>query len=335
MTSQSIALPVEDASSVCKGVPMAEHVNVDNFVRAETNRMFAGLQADAGSVNTLTHDRTPTPVEHQTVIRMNRDTLYSFAVVDITAEATITVPEHGDRYVSVMIVNQDHFINEILHDAGEYRLDIDRHETPYVVAAVRVLVDPNDPGDLDAVAAIQDGFVLTASSARPFVMPDYEQSSFDSTRQAVLALAGGLHSSDRMFGTRADVDPIRHLLGTAAGWGGLPTTEASYVMVPAGRPVGRYELHVPADVPVDAFWSISVYNKDGYFEPNPAGRYNVNSITAARDPDGSITVRLGDHGPDAPNSIPITEGWNYIARLYRPRPEVLDGSWTFPGVTAA
>jgi hypothetical protein len=54
-------------------------VNVDNFARAESDRMFAALQAQAGGVNQWQHVRTPTPVDQQTVIRMNRDTLYSAA----------------------------------------------------------------------------------------------------------------------------------------------------------------------------------------------------------------------------------------------------------------
>jgi len=311
---------------------MAEQVNVDNFVRAETDRMLAGLLADAGALNTWLHNRAPASVDHQTVIRMNRDTLYSFAVVDISAGATLTVPEHGERYVSVMIVNQDHYINEILHDPGTYRLSVDRHETPYVLVAARVLVKPNEPGDLDIVAAIQDGLGLAAESARPFVLPEYEQVSFDSTRQALLSLAAGVKSAQGMFGTRADVNPVHHLLGTAAGWGGLPEKEATYILVNAELPVGRYELRVDGDVPVDAFWSISVYNADGFFEPNPLGVYSVNSITGVRDPDGSITIRFGDHGPDAPNSIPITDGWNYAVRLYQPRPEVINGTWTFPSL---
>jgi hypothetical protein len=307
-------------------------VNVDNFARAETDRMFAGLQRDAGGVNVLSHNRTPASVEHQTVIRMNRDTLYSFAVVDISDGATVTVPEHGDRYVSVMIVNQDHYVNEILHDAGDHRLGADRHETPYVGVAARVLVDPNDPDDVAAATTVQDGFRLTAASAQPFVMPAYDQSSFDTTRKALLTLAGGLSAFTGMFGTRSEVDPVRHLLGTAAGWGGLPTTEATYVGVNPGLPVGRYELTV-RDVPVDAFWSISVYNAAGYFEPNPSGVYSVNSVTGVRNDDGSITVRFGDHDAGAPNTIPTTEGWNYLVRLYRPRPEILDGTWTFPSIT--
>jgi len=312
---------------------MGEFVSVDNFARAETDRMFAGIQRDAGGINELSHNRAPASVEHQTVIRMNRDTLYSFAIVDITAGATVTVPDHGDRYVSVMIVNEDHYINEIFHDPGDYDISVERHGTPYVAGAARVLVDSNEPDDVARVADVQNGFALAAASAQPFVMPNYDQSSFDNTRKALLGLASGLGAFDRMFGTKADVDPVRHLLGTAAGWGGLPTREATYVGVTPRLPVGSYELRVDDDVPVDAFWSISVYNADGYFEPNSSGVYSVNSITGVRDADdGSITIRFGDHEPGAPNVIPITDGWNYLVRLYRPRPEILDGTWKFPAI---
>ena len=67
-----------------------------------------------------------------------------------------------------------------------------------------------------------------------------------------------------MFGARGDVDPVRHLIGCAAGWGGLPTSEATYIGVDPKVPVGDYEL-VFMDVPVDAFWSVSVYNARGFF----------------------------------------------------------------------
>ena len=77
--------------------------------------------------------------------------------------------------------------------------------------------------------------------------------------------------------------------------------------------------------------SISLYNPAGYFEPNDLGAYNVNNLTAEREPDGSITVWFGG-GPDRPNRLPLTEGWTYLVRMYRPRPEVRDGRWTFPSV---
>ena len=311
---------------------MTIKVNVDNFARAETDRMFADLQRDAGGVNRFTHSREPAAVEHQAVIRLNRDTLYSFGVIDLTGGATLTVPEHGDRYVSVMVVNEDHYVNRIYHDSGTYELTVDEFDTPYVLVAARVLADPTDPDDLAVAATIQDGLRVDAASSIPFEMPDYDTVSFDTCRSALLTLAAGMDAFDRMFGRRTDVDPVRHLLGTAAGWGGLPSAEATYIGVTPEQSGGAYELTV-GDVPVDAFWSISVYNADGFFEPNPQGVYSVNSVTAARNDDGTITIRFGDHGPDAPNAIPITEGWNYLVRLYRPHPEILDGTWQFPSLT--
>ena len=151
----------------------------------------------------------------------------------------------------------------------------------------------------------------------------------------MLTLAAGVTSADTHVRHQGRVNPVHHLLGTAAGWGGLPAKEATYLVVNAGLPVGRYELHVGDDVPVDAFWSISVYNADGFFEPNPSARTASTASPAYATQDGSITVRFGDHGPDAPNSIPITEGWNYAVRLYQPRSEILDGTWKFPSAEAA
>jgi len=309
-------------------------VNVTNFERAETDRMFAAIQAQAGGVNQLFHNRVPTPVDRQTVIRMNRDTLYSGAVVDISAGATIVVPDAGRRYLSVMIVNQDHYINRVFHKPGHYDLTVEEFGTPYVLAAARVLVDPADPADVAAVNALQDQFSLQASSARPFVMPVYDQPSFDATRAALLELAKGLGSFEHAFGAKNEVNPVLHLIGTAAGWGGLPDREAVYVNVNPGLPAGEYQLTV-RDVPVDGFWSISLYNADGYFEPNDRGAYSVNNLTAARDQDGSVTVHFGGCDDGRPNCLPITDGWNYVVRLYRPRAEILDGTWAFPTLEPA
>jgi hypothetical protein len=306
-------------------------VTVDNFARAETDRMFASLQHDAGGVNRLKANRTPTPVDNQPVIRMNRDTLYSVAIVDISAGATLVVPDAGGRYVSVMVVNQDHYINRIFHEPGEYRLTSDEFDTPWAAVAARILVDPGDPDDVRAVNALQDEIAVEAASAKPFEMPDYDRASLDGTRAALLELAKHMGSFDHAFGARGDVNPVRHLVATAAGWGGLPDREARYLGVDPARPVGEYELTV-RDVPVDGFWSISVYNADGFFEPNDRDAYSVNNLTATPNDDGSVTVHFGGCGDDRPNCLPIIDGWNYTVRLYRPRAEILDGSWTFPEI---
>jgi hypothetical protein len=310
---------------------MAIHVNADNFVRAETHRMFRDIQNQAGGIGAFRHNRTPARIDEQTVIRLNRDTLYSFAIVDLAEPARLTLPDAGDRYLSAMVINEDHFVNEVFHDAGKYTLTKDHYGSRYVLVGVRILVDPNDSGDVAAVAAIQDRLAIDARSSQTFVMPEYQLESLDATRDALLALARGLDDFNRMFGARKDVDPIRHLIGCAAGWGGLPTSEATYVGADPDLPPADYEL-VFSDVPVDAFWSVSIYNERGFFEPNEKNLYSVNSVTGEPNVDGSITVRLvASAAGDTPaNAIVTPRGWNYLIRLYRPRAQILNGEWSPP-----
>jgi hypothetical protein len=307
----------------------AVKVTVENFVRAETNRMLVGLMTASGGINQVKHNRVPTPLDQQTVVRMNRDTLYSFAVVDLADGAVVTMPESGERYASLMVVNQDHYINAIIHEPGDHALSIADQGTRYVLIAMRVLADPADPVDIAAANAVQDGLHVTARSAEPLVLPDYDAGSFTSVREALATLGRTMHATDHPFGRREDVDPIRHLIGTAIGWGGLPETEASYTLVEPGLPVGEYRL-VVRDVPVDAFWSISVYNADGFFEAE--GGCSVNQVTAQKEADGSVVVHFGGDGDGRANCLRIMDGWNYTIRLYRPRPEILDGTWEFPAV---
>jgi hypothetical protein len=145
-------------------------------------------------------------------------------------------------------------------------------------------------------------------------------------------LGKGLHGFERSFGAKGEVHPVRHLISTASGWGGLPDHEATYLNVNPGLPREEYQLTV-RDVPVDGFWSISLYNADGHFEPNDRGAYSVNNLTAARHEDGTVTIHFGGCGDGRPNCLPVTDGWNYLVRLYRPRAEILNGTWIFPSLT--
>jgi hypothetical protein len=291
--------------------------------------MFASLADQAGGTNRWHHHREPSSVDDQPVIRQNRDTLYSLAIVDIRDGAGLTLPDAGDRYMSVMIVNEDHYINRVFHSGGFHELTMEEFDTPWVLVASRILVDPSDPVDVATVNALQDGLELRTSSTADFEMPDYEAESFDEVRGALLSLSRHIGAFRNGFGKRDEVDPVMHLIATANGWGGLPDAEASYATIEPNLPVGAFEITV-GEVPVDAFWSISVYNRAGFFEANDRGVYSINSVTAAKNGDGTTTIRFG--AGDGPNTIPIMDGWNYAVRLYRPRPEVLDGTWTFPDV---
>jgi hypothetical protein len=121
------------------------------------------------------------------------------------------------------------------------------------------------------------------------------------------------------------------VLMSAYGFGTLPEHESLLINVQAGLASDKaYSLTV-RDVPVDGFWSLAMYDKDGYFSKNAFDVYGYGDRTAKKNADGSITLHFGGD-PGSVNFIPLTDGWNYVVRLYRPREELLNGSWVFPSV---
>ena len=126
------------------------------------------------------------------------------------------------------------------------------------------------------------------------------------------------------------IDPIKHLLGTAYGYAGNPREAAIYLNRVPAKNDGRTPYRVTVkDVPVDGFWSITMYNAEGYMEKNEDDSYSFNDKAATRNADGSITIHFGGD-PNNANHLPTPEGWNCIIRLYQPRQELLDGEWSFP-----
>ncbi len=306
-------------------------VTVDNFVRAESDLYLAGMVKD-GALGKFIHRREPASIDQQTVIRLNRDTLYSAGVFDLDAgPVTITLPDAGKRFMSMQVISEDHYVPMVVYRAGAYTLDKAKVGSRYVLAAVRTLVDPGDPKDVEQVHALQDAIKFQQKSPGNFSVPQWDPVSQKKVRDALIVLGSTIPDFGRAFGTRAQVNPVRHLVGTAVAWGGNPDKDAAYLNVTPTRNDGTtvYTLNVK-NVPVDGFWSISVYNAEGYFQENEYDAYTLNNITAKKSNDGSITVQFGGCDGKIANCLPIVTGWNYTVRLYRPRAEILDGTWRFP-----
>lgn len=306
-------------------------VTVDNFIRAESDAYFRNL-AKEGGLGRFAHRREPAAIDNQTVIRLNRDTLYSSAVFDLdAAPVTIALPDAGTRFQSLMVVNQDHYVPLVAYGAGSHTLTRALIGTRYAVAAVRTFVDPASLDDVKHVHALQDAITVEQRQQGTLELPEWDPVGQKKVRDALLVLGSTMPDFTGAFGTKDQVDPIRHLIGTALGWGGNPDKDAIYLNVTVPNNDGKtvYAL-VVHDVPVDGFWSVSVYNAEGYFQRNPFDAYALNNVTAKKGADGSIAIQFGGCDGKAPNCLPTTPGWNYTVRLYRPRAEILDGSWKFP-----
>ena len=153
-----------------------------------------------------------------------------------------------------------------------------------------------------------------------FEIPNWDEASLQRVKAALLLFGTTISDTRRMFGANEhQVDPVKHLVGSAMLWGGNPEKDALYLPITPARNDGSttYKLTV-RDIPVDGFWSLTVYNGEGYFQPNPTNAYAVNSITAKQAPDGSVTIQLGGCGGNMANCLPIAQGWNYTVRLFQP-----------------
>ncbi|MGO4338593.1 DUF1254 domain-containing protein [Labrys sp. KB_33_2] len=308
-------------------------VTMDNFLRAETDHYLAMNAKVIGGLGKFQHSREPASIDNQTVIRMNRDTLYSFAVFDLAGgPVTLSLPDAGKRYMSMMVVDQDHYLPIVAYGTKPVTLTQKSVGTRYAFVAVRTLVDPNDPKDLDEVHRLQDAIKVSQNEAGRLDLPNWDEGNLTDIRNALLALAKYQTSFRGAFGARGSVDPIQHLIGTAAGWGGIPDRDAIYVSFTPAKNDGQtvHTLSVPANVPVKDFWSVSVYNPKGFFEKNAYNAYSVNSITAKKNADGSTTIQFGGCDGKIPNCLPIVEGWNYTTRLYRPEQSIVSGKWKVP-----
>ena len=310
----------------------SESVTVDNFVRAETDHMLrATMKAYGMKIGALTHERKPVTPDNQPVIRTNQDTLYSATVLDLSKPVKLTLPEVDGRYMSMQVISQDHYIF-VESKPGTYELTEDSVGTRFAYVSIRTFVDINDPEDLVKVHAAQDAIKLTGGGKGPFKAPDWNEENLAVARKALSDFSVLGFDASYAFGRKEDVRPVDHLIGAAAGWGGLPRSAAMYIITSVTENDGSPYTVTVKDVPVDAFWSITVYNADGYLEVNDRNLNSYNNFSAKPNEDGSYTINFGGCDDDRVNCIPISPGWNYAIRMYEPRPEILDGSWKFPAI---
>jgi len=331
LAAMSLVIANSVASAQTTASP-AEPVTVENYNRAQTDVNFAGVVKNGG-FGKFRHGRELAPPVQQGIVRPNRDTLYSFAVFDLDAgQVTITLPEAGKRFMGMQVVNEDQYTPATYYGAGTHTLTREMIGTRYAIAVVRFLVDFSNKEDIQLVHASQDAVKFSQERPGTFEIPNWDEASLKKVKAALLQLGTTIFDTRRMFGANEhQVDPVKHLIGSAMLWGGNPEKDALYLPITPARNDGRttYKLTV-GDIPVDGFWSLTVYDDEGYLQPNPYNAYAVNSITAKGAPDGSVTIQFGGCDGKIPNCLPITQGWNYTVRLFQPRAEILDGTWTFP-----
>lgn len=294
-------------------------VTLENYEIAESDLAFNNISKFVGTNQFLHFPVEEFDLDNQTVVRMNRDTIYSGAIVNASEGASLKLPESDGRYISAMVVQNDHYIDQVFKSPGEHAIE---SETDYVMVAVRIRANVNDPNDGDKIRALQRAVSISVNADEPHVMPNYDMKQLVALREDLAAEAIAIGSMANMQGGHGEVDPKMHLMGTAAGWGLLPDANARYI--PYGQEDGEGCFTATYTVPPfnpPGFFSITMYDRDGWIFDD---RAILNEQNITFNEDGTFNAMFGDCGEDAKNNLPIVDGWNFLLRVYEPRLDELE-----------
>lgn len=159
---------------------------------------------------------------------------------------------------------------------------------------------------------------------------------------------GTIDAPEWKIADRAKACMTRAVVARPGLWGNHGY-EATYAFVwndadgdPLDGSVSRYELRLPEQPPVDAFWSLTMYDvPDFYLVANPIDRYSIGDRTPGlqTDADGSVTIYIQNEAPEPdkqPNWLPAPAGrFRPLMRMYQPGSQTLDGEFVLPAVTKA
>ena len=309
-------------------------VTVDNFVRAESDLYFAGLLRDSGAIGKFVHRREPASIDNQTVIRLNRDTLYSSALFDLDAGP---VDDHAARCGQAFHVDAGHQRRSLRSgsDLRQGQLHADQGKGRHALCRGR---DP-DAGRSGQPGGHRAG--PRAAGCDQGQPEGYRQlrrcrigirSSQKKVRDALLVLASTIPDFKKAFGTKDEVDPVRHLIGTAAAWGGNPDKDATYLNVTPAKNDGSTDLQAQRQgragrrvlvgqrlqrrrlLREEPLQRLHAQQSDREEETPTARSRSSSAAATARCRTACRSQRAG--------TTPV--------RLYRPRAEILNGRWKFP-----
>jgi hypothetical protein len=292
-------------------------VDRSNFQEAEVARNFSKWAA-RGANNQLMHMTTVTPSGPAPTVRMNRDTLYSAAILDTSSgNVSITVPE-GDLYQSVLMVDTEGYARGFILEPGTHMVATD---TKFVWVLVRTGLEKGieEARRLQALVSVQ------GMGDDMYSSPVFDEESLANLTRILIEEAMAEDDGDLYYGNYpGQVDESRRLRSTAAGFGGMNGTNM-YKFVEAVENNVCMQSTFP-DPQATEFFSFTLYDTDGYLMD---GNTIINSRDMTANPDGTYTVSI-NCGDDAINNISApaeVDTIGYAWRVYGASEEVENRSW--------
>ena len=317
-------------------------VTKENFARAMTD-LAMQKEVEQGATNAWHHHRKTMALSDQPAPLMNRDTVYSFAVLDGGGDVAITLPKNDGRYMSLHVMNHDHVTYKVFYGPGRYVIPADK-STDFFYANVRMQINDKDPEDVKKVNQYQDELkieYLNGYKPRPFKVTNWDMKSFDDVRGTYVAAA-------QSEGVRGTMGTLEHPVslearnrGVAIATGLLPDKDAVYLTEKHDVKMGKtYKATYAVPDQVDpklGFYSITVYGDDQYLKTDKGS--TISNTELRLNPDGkSFEIYYvpesefgkGKHANEL--IIPTAPFWTAF-RVYMPGESVVDGKYKTPQLT--
>ena len=295
-----------------------------DYINGESRAFMADFLGRAG-INNFYHFEGLTKAADRWVVSPNNDTIYSLAVVNAREGFTLELPDVGERFLSVQIITEDHMTPFYIYGGGTQTFTAEELQTDFVVVGVRMGTDGSDE-DVAAVSSdLQPQYRITGA-AEADDLPPVDMELLEAVRAAMLAEYSKLPDSFGAMQKRVeDVADWEYFTYVTAGAWGLSADENA--MYAAGGPADAsggacYRASFPP-VPVEAFFSITVYGTEKYLMTDADNIVSSKHGVVTND-DGSFDVAFGGEACRtlAPNYAATPEdGWSFLMRAYRPQVE--------------
>jgi hypothetical protein len=302
-------------------LPYLAHASIpvtsENYVQAETDWNFTAQQKQA-AINTWTHNERVTE-ENQIIIRSNADVVYSLALVDVSAGATLSIPKRNNGALQLIhYMDENHLTHGVIY-AGETVTvkpsDLTAGNYIYILARTQV------SDSLEETKAAQRSMVIKGNSAEPYPSKGFDPQEVEAFRNELInEVYSGKVSPDAaksVGATLNDVEYSDYYYAAAVGWGLLPAEHAQYTAFVKGQGSAdkcqTFTFPKPnLDFENGGFFSLTTYNAESWIEGD---NFYIGHERMKDNSDGTMTI---DFNCDTDYSVTVGENWNGSFRFYKP-----------------